>query len=336
MHKLAEFPQHRGQRLRRSPALRRLMQETRVSVDDLLLPLFIHHGKGIKNPIASMAGHFQLSLDYLEEEIQDVMQLNIPGVILFGIPEHKDHLAQDTYSDDGIIQQAIRKIKTIAPELLVITDVCVCEYTEDSHCGLMVKRHGHTNIDNDATLELLCKQAVSHVRAGADLVAPSGMMDGAVAALRAALNQNDYPEIAIMGYSAKFYSAFYAPFRDISGDTTPKFGDRSSYQLDPANANEASYETALDVAEGADILMVKPALTYLDIIQRTKQQYPELPLAAYHVSGEYAMLTAAAAKGWIDFNKAAVEVVTAIKRAGADIIITYLAKDIARWGSQSY
>jgi porphobilinogen synthase len=318
------FPAYRARRLRRNEHLRRLVRETRLSVDDLIMPLFIVPGSRVVNPVASMPGIAQLSIDQAVEECKELRDLGIPGVILFGIPEHKDAVGSDAYSDDGIIQRALRTLKEQVPGLLLITDVCFCEYTDHGHCG-MVKGQ---DVDNDATLELLAKEALSHARAGADMVAPSDMMDGRVGAIRQALDGAGFPHVPIMAYAAKFASGFYGPFREAA-ESTPQFGDRRSYQMDPANGDEALREVELDIAEGADIVMVKPALPYLDIIRRVKERFG-YPVAAYNVSGEYAMLKAAALNGWLDGERVMLEVLTSIKRAGADIILTYFAKEAAR------
>lgn len=323
------FPATRLRRLRCHPKLRDIVRETELTVQDLILPLFVRHGSGVKNPIASMPGHFQFSVDRLAEEISAIVALNIPGVILFGIPAHKDALGSDSYQDQGVIQTAIKAIKNQAPELLIIADTCFCEYTDHGHCGAMDKS-GAGDVDNDATLALLAKQAVSFAAAGADVIAPSGMMDGMVQAIRKALDSAGYTHVPILSYAAKYCSALYGPFREAA-EGAPQFGNRQTYQMDPANGAEALRETALDVQEGADMLMVKPAHTYLDIIYRVKQQHPAIPLAAYHVSGEFAMLKAAAAAGWLDEKKAALEILTAIKRAGADFILTYYTKEVAQW-----
>lgn len=324
------YPQTRPRRLRSHPLVRELVRETTLSVRDLILPLFIRHGTSQRLPIGSMPGHFQLSIDQLAGEIAEIESLGIPAVILFGIPEHKDAVGSDAYSDQGIIQQAVRTIKDLAPDLLVITDVCFCEFTDHGHCGIVSDNTGRIDVDNDATLEILQREAVSHARAGADMIAPSGMMDGMIQALRSALDGAGYSHLPIMSYAAKYASAFYGPFREAA-ESTPQFGNRATYQMDPANGAEALREVALDVQEGADLLMVKPALSYLDIIRRVKQAHPDLPLAAYNVSGEYAMVKAAAAQGWIDEQRLTLEVLTSIRRAGADIILTYHAKDVARW-----
>ncbi|RDI48634.1 porphobilinogen synthase [Aquicella lusitana] len=326
------FPQTRLRRLRQNQQVRNLVREMRLDADKLVLPIFIRHGAGIKNPIASMPEQFQFSVDRLEEEIQAITALGIRSVILFGIPAEKDPLGQDAYSDKGIVQTAIPVIKKANPDLLVISDLCFCEYTDHGHCGVV--EHDHTekevNVDNDKTLALLAKQAVSHAKAGADVIAPSGNMDGMVQAIREALDAAGYQHIPILSYSVKYASSLYGPFRQAA-EGAPQFGDRRTYQMDFSNAGEAMRECALDVAEGADMLMVKPAHAYLDIIYRVKQAHPGLPLGAYHTSGEYAMIKAAAEKGWVDERKGVLEVLTAIHRAGADFIITYYAKRVAEW-----
>ena len=324
------FPIIRPRRLRRHPKIRDLVRETTLSPNDFILPLFIRHGENEVVPIASMPGHNQLTIDRLPEEIKEIESLGIPAVILFGIPEHKDAVGSDAYSKVGIIQQAVKAIKEISPELLVITDVCFCEFTDHGHCGIVNEDTGIMDVDNDATLEILQKEAISHAQAGADMIAPSGMMDGMIEALRSALDETGFEHIPIMSYAAKYNSAFYGPFRDAA-ESSPQFGNRGTYQMDPANGNEALREVELDVLEGADILMVKPALSYLDIIRRVKEAHPELPLAAYNVSGEFSMVKVAAANGWIDEQRTALEMLTSMKRAGADIIITYFAKEAARW-----
>ena len=307
-----------------------MVRETELRVNDLILPLFVRHGKKIRQPISSMPGHAQMTVDHLAAEVGEISELGIPAVILFGIPETKDATGSDACSDQGIIPEAIREIKRVAPDLLVITDVCFCEYTDHGHCGIISEKNGRIDVDNDATLEILAQQAIAHARAGADVIAPSGMMDGFVATIRTALDTAGFSHIPILSYAAKYASGFYGPFREAA-ESTPQFGDRRSYQMDPANAAEALRETALDMAEGADMLMVKPALSYLDVIYRVKQAHPGVPLAAYNVSGEYAMLKAAAANGWIDEQRVTLEILTSIKRAGADMLITYSAKDVARW-----
>lgn len=328
------FPTLRLRRLRANPALRDLVRENHLQVTDLVQPLFIRYGNNIRNHIDSMPGQYQLSVDRLEQEIVEITELGIPAVLLFGIPEHKDAMGSASYIDNGIIQQAIGKIKSINPNLLVITDNCFCEYTDHGHCGVMNDNTGSLDLDNDATLDILQQQVISHVRAGADIVAPSGNVDGMVHAIRSALDDAGYQHIPIMSYAVKYASAMYGPFREAA-EGAPKFGDRKSYQIDPANGREALREAALDVSEGADMLMVKPAHTYLDVIARVKDRFPEIPMAAYHVSGEYAMLKAACANGWLDEKKATLEVLTSIKRAGADIIITYASKEVAKWLQQS-
>jgi porphobilinogen synthase len=319
-------------RLRQHPALRELVRETEVTVGDLILPLFVRDGTKTRQPIESMPGQFQLSIDLVAPEVKEVADLGIPAVILFGIPKWKDITGSAASRDDGVVQQAIQKIKAASPDLLVITDLCFCEYTDHGHCGVLVDRGGRSDVDNDATLEMLALQAVSHARAGADVIAPSGMMDGMVAAVRKGLDAAGFEQVPILSYAAKYASAFYGPFREAA-ESTPKFGDRRSYQMDPANAREALREVALDLAEGADLVMVKPALSYLDVIGRVKQAHPVVPLCAYNVSGEYSMVKAAAANGWLDEQRTTLEILTSIKRAGADMIITYSAKDVARWQS---
>lgn len=325
--RFSAFPETRLRRLRKTPALRSLLQENTITVSDLVLPLFIKAGKNIRNPISSMPGHFQLSLDQLDIEITEIIALKIPAVILFGIPEKKDAIGSAALNENGIIQEAIKVIKKLAPELLIITDLCLCEYTDHGHCGVINPKDN--SIDNDKTLELLAKQAVSHAEAGADIIAPSGMMDGVVQAIRYALDENNFQDIPILSYAVKFSSSFYGPFR-IAAEGAPQFGDRKTYQMNPANANEALREAQLDVLEGADMLMVKPAQNYLDIIYRVKQQFPEMPLCAYQVSGEFAMIKAAGEKNWIDEKAVMLESLLAIKRAGADFIITYFAKEFAQ------
>jgi len=329
-HTPAGFPAVRMRRLRQHPALRDLVRETELSPRDFILPLFVRYGENIRQPISSMPGHAQISVDHLAAEVREVASLGIPAVILFGIPAEKDAVGSGACDDGGIIPHAIRAIKAATPDLLVITDVCFCEYTDHGHCGVLVHRDGKTDVDNDATLQNLATQAVAHAKAGADVIAPSGMMDGMVAAIRAGLDAAGFQHTPILSYAAKYASGFYGPFREAA-ESTPQFGDRRSYQMDPANGNEALREVALDLAEGADVLMVKPALSYLDIICRVKQAHPEVPLAAYNVSGEYAMLKAAAAHGWIDEHRVTLEILTSIKRAGADMILTYSAKDAAKW-----
>ncbi len=315
----------RPRRLRGSRNIRRMVRETSLSVDDLIYPIFVRYGEHIREEIPSMPGVFRFTLDELQGEIEEVKELGIPAVILFGIPEYKDDEATSAFEENGIVQEAIRIVKKTAPELFVITDVCMCQYTTLGHCGLV--KDG--KVLNDESLEVLAKIAVSHAKAGADMVAPSAMMDGQVGAIREALDKEGFTDIPIMGYSAKYASAFYGPFRDAA-ESAPQFGDRSTYQMDPPNWREAMREIELDIEEGADIVMVKPALPYLDIIARARERF-DYPIAAYNVSGEYSLIKAAALKGWIDEKRVVLEVLTAIKRAGADLILTYFAKDVARW-----
>ncbi|MEE9910268.1 MAG: porphobilinogen synthase [Deltaproteobacteria bacterium] len=319
-----QFPEYRGRRLRKNENLRRLVRETKLSVDDLVYPLFAVPGKSVKKPINSMPGQFQLSVDYIAREAREAFDLGIPAILLFGIPAKKDEQGSGAFAKDGIVQQAVRRVKSDVPDMLVITDVCLCEYTSHGHCGILEKGQVH----NDMTLDVLAETALSHAKAGADMVAPSAMMDGQIGALREVLDENALEDIPIMAYSAKYASSFYGPFREAA-ESAPQFGDRKAYQMDPANADEAIREISLDVSEGADIIMVKPALPYLDIICRARQEF-DLPLAAYNVSGEYAMIKAAAQLGWLDEERAMLESLTAIKRAGADIIITYWAKQFAQ------
>ncbi len=318
------FPDIRPRRLRSTDAIRRMVRETTLSPADFIYPLFVTHGKDVRKEISSMPGNFQQSLDHLVKDCEEAHRLGVPAVILFGIPEKKDELGCEAYADDGIVQRAIRAIKSNIPDLVVITDVCLCEYTSHGHCGVV--EHGH--VKNDATLELLAKEAVSHAKAGADMVAPSDMMDGRVAAIRKALDSEGHTNIPIMAYAAKYASSFYGPFREAA-ESTPQFGDRRSYQMDPPNSREALREVALDIQEGADIVMVKPALSYLDIIYRIRERF-DLPVAAYNVSGEFSMVKAGAKMGWIDGERVMLEVLTSIKRAGADLILTYHAKEAAK------
>ena len=318
------FPLYRPRRLRESPLLRSMVRETSLRVDDFVYPLFAIHGRGVREPIGSMPGQYRLSIDEMLKECKDAASMGIPAVLLFGLPRDKDPRGTEAYADDGIIQQAVRAVKDTIPDLLVVTDVCLCEYTSHGHCGVVEDGR----VKNDPSLELIARTAISHAEAGADMVAPSDMMDGRVAAIREGLDEGGFPELPIMAYSAKYASAFYGPFREAA-DSTPQFGDRRSYQMDPANILEAMREVALDVDEGADIVMVKPALPYLDVIARVKAEFG-LPVAAYSVSGEYAMLKAAGQLGWIDEERAMLEALTGIRRAGADSIITYFAKDAAR------
>jgi porphobilinogen synthase len=324
------FPQQRLRRTRRTAGLRDLVRETWLSPRDFVYPIFVTAGEDVKNAIASMPGIFQLSINHAVAGALRAYELGIPAVLLFGIPDHKDEAATGAYDPEGIVQLATRAIKDAAPDLLVITDVCLCEYTSHGHCGVVEKETGE--VLNDVSLELLARTAASQAEAGADIVAPSDMMDGRVAAVRAELDNEGFENTPIMAYAAKYASAFYGPFRDAA-DSAPQFGDRRSYQMDPANAREALVETALDVEEGADIVMVKPALPYLDVLRRVRET-TDLPVAAYNVSGEYAMVKAAAQNGWLDEERAVIEALTGIKRAGADIIITYHAPDVARWLSQ--
>ncbi|RMG55684.1 MAG: porphobilinogen synthase [Acidobacteria bacterium] len=319
------FPLHRPRRLRRHELLRRMVRETSLSIDDFIYPLFVCPGERVRREIPSMPGCYQMSVDEIVRECHDVAELGIPAVILFGIPEKKDDVGSEAYAEQGIVQRAIRAIKKERLDLLVITDVCLCEYTSHGHCGIVVQG----DVANDPTVELLAKEALSHAQAGADMVAPSDMMDGRVVAIRRALDENGFSHIPILSYAAKFCSSFYGPFREAA-ESAPQFGDRRSYQMDPPNAREALKEVALDLEEGADIVMVKPALAYLDIIRRVRDRF-DVPVAAYNVSGEYAMVKAAARNGWLDERRVVLELLTSIKRAGADMILTYHAKDAARW-----
>jgi porphobilinogen synthase len=318
------FPIHRKRRLRVSEAMRRLVRETHLEPSHLVLPLFTCPGEGVRKEIGSMPGNFQLSVDELVKECESVYKLGIGGVILFGIPEHKDESASEAYAADGITQRAVRAVKRAVPGLVVITDVCNCEYTSHGHCGKIVDG----DVDNDATLAWLAEAAVSHAQAGADMVAPSDMMDGRVAAIRHSLDAHGFQKIPILSYAAKYASVFYGPFREAA-ESTPQFGDRRTYQMDPANGREAMHEMELDLEEGADILMVKPAMPYLDLIRQARDRFP-VPIAAYQVSGEFSMIIAAARNGWLDLDRAVLESLTCIRRAGADIILTYFAKDAAR------
>ena len=338
----SRFPQVRPRRLRCSPNFRRMMRETWVAPADLIYPLFVVHGKDVKSEIGSMPGNYHWSVDRLPTEAEEIAALGIPAIILFGLPAEKDPIGMENFDPEGIVQQAVRSIKAAVPDLFVITDVCMCEYTDHGHCGVIHERPAYCLgkglpgkglpggcLDNDATLEILSRVALSHAQAGADMVAPSDMMDGRVGVIRAALDEAHYDCVGIMSYAAKYASAFYGPFRDAA-DSPPQFGDRSGYQMDPANAREALREVALDVAEGADVVMVKPALPYLDILRQVRDQF-DLPTAAYNVSGEFSMVKAAAQRGWLDERRVATETLTSIKRAGADMIITYWAKDMAHW-----
>ena len=318
------FPITRMRRLRKNENLRRMVRETTLSVDNLIYPLFVTYGKSVKDEIGSMPGSYRFSIDTLSKEIKEVKSLGIPAVILFGIPEKKDDVGSEAYNPNGIVQRAIKEIKSAVPDLLVITDVCIDEYTSHGHCGVVKGNE----ILNDPTLKLLSKMAVTHAKAGADMVAPSDMMDGRVGAIRKALDEKGWTDIPIMSYSAKYASSFYGPFRDAC-DSSPKFGDRKSYQMDPGNSDEAIREVALDIEEGADIIMVKPAMAFLDIVRRVKDEF-NVPVAAYNVSGEYSMVKAASEKGWIDGEKLMMEILLNIKRAGADMILTYFAKEAAK------
>jgi len=318
-----QFPEYRPRRLRKNEAFRKLIRETALSANDFISPLFVVPGKDVKNPVASMPGVFQQSADLLVKEVQRLKSLGIPAILLFGIPEKKDETASGAFAKDGIVQRTVRRIKEKCPDILVVTDVCLCEYTSHGHCGVIEKG----DVDNDSTLEVLAETALSHARAGADMVAPSAMMDGQVGAIREALDESGFESLPVMAYSAKYASSFYGPFREAA-ESAPQFGNRKTYQMDPANSDEAIREMTLDVSEGADIIMVKPALPYLDIIRRAKEEF-DLPVAAYNVSGEFAMIKAAAKMGWIDGELAMMESLTAIKRAGADIIITYFAGEAA-------
>lgn len=327
----------RPRRLRLNENIRRMVRETTLTPADFIYPMFIRHGQDLQQPIRSMPGQFQWSLDRLPDEIRRIVALNIPAVVLFGIPENKDACGSDNYNPDGIMPRAIRTIKDIAPDLIVISDMCFCEYTDHGHCGIINQRGDEyytPNLPegyllNDPTLNLLGKASVVHAQAGADIIAPSGMIDGMVGAIRSALDSDGFQQVSIMSYAVKYASGFYGPFREAA-ESPPQFGDRSQYQMDPANAREAMKEVALDVAEGADMLMVKPAMPYLDILSAVRKSY-NLPVAAYQVSGEFAMLHAAAANGWIDLRRCALESLTSIKRAGADMILTYFAQDAVRW-----
>jgi porphobilinogen synthase len=318
------FPINRPRRLRRTETLRRMMRETRLAPDDFIQPYFVCPGRDVRKPIGAMPGVAQMSVDNVVAAARETYAAGVPAVILFGIPPHKDATGTEAWNDQGEVQRAIRELKERVPGLVVITDVCMCEYTDHGHCGVVRDQ----DVDNDATLELLVREALSHARAGADMVAPSDMMDGRVGAIRTALDDEGFSEVAIMAYSAKFASAFYGPFREAA-ESAPQFGDRRSYQMDPPNGDEAMREVALDLDEGADIVMVKPALAYLDLIYRVKQEF-NVPVAAYNVSGEYSMIRAAGINGWIDEERAALEVLMAIKRAGADMILTYFATTVAK------
>lgn len=322
---MSGFPVQRLRRLRKSEPLRRMVRETTLDVVDFIYPLFVAHGEHIKSEIPSMPGNYHFSLDELPCEIDEIVELGIPAVLLFGLPASKDPLGSEAYAFEGIIQEAVRVIKSTAPQLVVITDVCLCEYTSHGHCGVIVDGQ----VDNDKTLDLLARTAWSHAEAGADIIAPSDMMDGRVAAIRAILDANGFQTTPIMSYAAKYASGFYGPFREAA-ESAPQFGDRSGYQMDPSNVREALREIELDIQEGADIVMVKPALAYLDVIAKARERFDH-PIAAYNVSGEFSMVKAAARNGWIDEKRVTLEILTAIKRAGADMIITYHAKEVAKW-----
>ncbi|MFP4158461.1 MAG: porphobilinogen synthase [Desulfobacterales bacterium] len=319
-----QFPDYRPRRMRKNEAFRRMIRETRLSVDNLIMPLFAVSGRDVKEPIASMPGQYHLSVDNVVKTAKEAAGLGLPAVVIFGLPDSKDPLGTGAYSKDGIVQKTVREVKNKCPDISVITDVCLCQYTDHGHCGMVEKGE----IDNDGSLDLLARTAVSHAEAGADMVAPSDMMDGRVGFIREMLDENDFTNVAVMSYAAKYCSAFYGPFREAA-HSSPQFGDRRTYQMDPANSLEAVREATLDVAEGADIIMVKPALPYLDIISRIKEEI-DLPVAAYNVSGEYAMIQAADKMGWLDGAAVSMEMLTAIKRAGADMILTYFAMQAAR------
>ncbi|GIS82670.1 MAG: delta-aminolevulinic acid dehydratase [Dehalococcoidia bacterium] len=322
---MSEFPDTRLRRLREQPAIRSMIRETRLTTSSFVYPMFIRHGSGIKETIDPMPGCYHISLDLLAEEAQEVYDLGIPAVLLFGLPADKDPLGTEAYDPEGIIQEAIRIIKKATPDLMVIGDVCLCEYTDHGHCGII----NENQVDNDQTLDLLGKTGLAQIQAGADMVAPSAMMDGQVRAIRETLDSSGYSNSPIMGYAAKYASSFYGPFR-VAADSTPQFGDRRTYQMDPANARMAMREIETDISEGADIVMVKPALAYLDVIRQARDRF-DLPLAAYNVSGEYSLVKAASKMGWVDEKPITMELLTAIQRAGADIIISYHAKEVAKW-----
>jgi porphobilinogen synthase len=331
----ARFPAARLRRLRYLPAVRDLVREVTLSPSNLILPLFVREGTQLCRPIASMPGQFQFSCDRLCGEIEAAAELGLGGVLLFGIPDRKDPLGSSSWDDKGIVQQAVRTAKRVAPDLLVVTDVCFCEYTDHGHCGVISEATGRMDVDNDSTLELLAKQAVSHALAGADMVAPSGMLDGMVGGIRGGLDQEGFQHVPILSYAAKYASSFYGPFRDAA-ESAPMFGDRRSYQMDPASdPGQAIREVELDLAEGADMIMVKPALAYLDVLHAVRQHFPGVPLAAYNVSGEYSMVKAAAKAGWIDEKGIVMETMTALRRAGAQIVLTYWAKQVAQWLRES-
>jgi porphobilinogen synthase len=326
----AGFPQLRSRRLRRTSGVRRMVRETRLSVDQLIYPLFVVPGVDVREEIPSMPGVYHWSVDRIADEARAVADLGVPALLLFGLPREKDELGSEAWADDGVVQQALRAIRRAAPDLVLIADTCLCEYTSHGHCGIPGPAGAEAHVQNDASLELLARAAVSQAEAGADVIAPSDMMDGRVAAIRGALDARGFADTAILAYAAKYASAFYGPFREAA-DSAPQFGDRRSYQMDPANGREALREVELDLAEGADMVMVKPALPYLDVVRQVKDRFPDVPLAAYNVSGEYSMLQAAIANGWLDERRATTEAVTGIARAGADLIITYHARVLARW-----
>lgn len=327
---ITAVPSLRLRRLRQHPILRDLVRETELNRKDLILPLFIKGKEGKKQPIASMPGHYQIPLSELPREVEEIVKLGISSVLLFGVPSHKDAHGTDSYHDNGIIQEAIRTIRTATSEILIISDICFCEYTDHGHCGFLSERAGKIDVDNDQTLALLIKQAVSHAKAGTDVIAPSGMIDGMVKAIRCGLDEAGFQHIPILSYAVKYNSALYGPFR-IAAEGAPQSGDRSSHQMDCANVREALREAELDVKEGADMLMVKPAHSYLDVIYRIKEAHPYIPLGAYHTSGEFCMIKAAAERGWIDEKRVALEILRGIRRAGADFIITYFAKELIQW-----
>lgn len=326
----AAFPSLRLRRLRQTPAIRDLIRETELNLRDLVFPLFLKNEEGKKLPISSMPGHFHIPLNVLAQEIEEIKKLGISAIMLFGLPEIKDEFGSASYAEQGIVQKAIRLIRSIDPDLLIMSDICFCQYTDHGHCGILGTHTGRLDLHNDKTLEFLVRQAVTHAGAGSDVLCPSGMSDGAVGAIRYALDQAGFEHVAILSHTVKYASSLYGPFR-FATDGAPAFGDRKTYQIDPANAAEALGEAQLDVREGADMLMVKPAHTYMDVIYRMKQAHPYIPLGAYHTSGEFGMLKAAAEKGWLDEKKAVLEILTAIRRAGADFIISYYAKEVAQW-----
>jgi porphobilinogen synthase len=324
------YPTVRLRRLRQHPVIRDLIRETELNLSDLTHAIFIKGDKGEKHPISSMPGHYQIPLSKLDAEIEEIINLGIKSLMVFGVPDSKDAYGSDSFNEQGIMQRAIRQIRQIAPELLIISDICFCQYTDHGHCGFVDDHHNCADINNDQTLKLLIKQSISHVQAGSNMLAPSGMIDGTITTLRKALDEAGFGHVPLLGHTVKYASAMYGPFRQAT-EGAPKFGDRNRYQMDPANGREALREAAVDVMEGADILLIKPAHTYLDIIYRIKQAYPHIPLCAYHPSGEFSMIKAAAEKGWIHEKRVVFEILTSIKRAGADFIITYYAKEVAGW-----